>query len=92
MLIDMTTKAIRILEENPKRKAIYQTLGDIEIVLGQTHLSGSIVVDATKEGLGLKVRPNHFVGEPFVTDLCDQLNYLIKCSPELNIPIEIRFN
>jgi len=91
MLIDMTNRAMRILNEIPDQEAVYQTLGNIEIVLGQTHLIGKITVDNGAKGLGLKVNHKNFVGESFVCDLCDQLNYLIECSPLLNIPVEIKF-
>ena len=90
MLIDMTKKALRVLNDLPDTDRVYQTLGNIELVLGQTHLMGNIVVDEKDNGLGLKVNHSNFAGEPFVKDLCDQLNYLIECSPMLNIPIEIK--
>tara|TARA_B100000287_G_scaffold279583_1_gene263469 strand:- start:10530 stop:10874 length:345 start_codon:yes stop_codon:yes gene_type:complete len=92
MLIDMTKKAHRILNELPEREAVYQTLGNIELMLGQTHLLGNIEVDEKENGIGLKINHTNFAGPPFVKDLCEQLNYLIECSPQLEIPIEIKIN
>lgn len=88
----MTKKAHRILNELPNKDVVYQTLGNIELVLGQTHLMGNIEVDEKENGIGLKVNHSNFVGIPFVKDLCEQLNYLIECSPQLEIPIEIKIN
>jgi len=88
MIVKTTEGANRILNRNSKfEKAVYSAMKDIEIVLDGSFFNGQVVLDSDeKRPIFMNLKPTrHFNG---VEDLCDQLNYLIQCNHELNLPLQ----
>lgn len=88
MIVKTTAGANRILKRNTKfERAVYNAMQDIEIVLDGSFFKGQVVLDGDeKRPVFINLKPTrHFNG---VEDLCDQLNYLIQCNHELNLPLQ----
>ena len=88
MIVKTTEGASRILKQNNTfRNAVYKAIRDIEIILDGSFFNGHVEIDRDENRLiFMNIKPTrHYNG---VEDLCDQLNYLIKCNHELDLPLQ----
>lgn len=88
MIVKTTEGASRILTQNINfHNALYRAMKDIEIVLDGSYFNGHVEIDRNEDKLiFMNIKPTrHYNG---VEDLCDQLNYLIKCNHELDLPLQ----
>ena len=90
MNLRITDGAKRILSNDFNfSDTLYNTLDDIEVVLDQTYFKGTVVLDEGCDKLCLNIFPKLWMNETCIYDLFDQLNYIIKCNLELNLPLKL---
>jgi len=90
MIIKIKDNTSRVLNRNIKlSNIVYKTLNDIEIFLDQAYFRGHMFLEGDEKRFILSLHPIKYINEFELSDLHQQINYLIKCNKELKYPFEI---
>ncbi len=90
MNLKITNGAKRVLSRNIEfSNNVYNALEDIEVVLDQTFFKGNVILEEGCEKLCLNLNPKQWMNDSCVFDLFEQINYIIKCNLELNLPLKL---